>query len=96
MENKQTFKVEGDRHQPYHQVSAYRWRVTEVNQPLIRRTSVEGDTLRVEGDDVDVVCSNDYGISIHTLRMEGDVRLPSGVARATIFQSTPSAWRVTP
>ena len=35
-------------------------------------------------------------ISIHSLRMEGDENrtLPSGAA--TIFQSTPSAWRETP
>ena len=34
-------------------------------------------------------------ISIHTLRMEGDLR--KGIINGTVslFQSTPSAWRVT-
>ena len=35
------------------------------------------------------------GISIHTLRMEGDVLPVSYVTPLSVFQSTPSAWRVT-
>ena len=34
-------------------------------------------------------------ISIHTLRMEGDVNRRLGVPEEEQFQSTPSAWRVT-
>ena len=34
-------------------------------------------------------------ISIHTLRMEGDVNASLGKLSTGEFQSTPSAWRVT-
>ena len=34
-------------------------------------------------------------ISIHSLRMEGDVLYGYGVHPESIFQSTPSAWRET-
>ena len=34
-------------------------------------------------------------ISIHTLRMEGDRFKPENVIQGSLFQSTPSAWRVT-
>ena len=34
-------------------------------------------------------------ISIHTLRMEGDDRYKDFCAKTGLFQSTPSAWRVT-
>ena len=37
----------------------------------------------------------DLNISIHTLRMEGDVNIRGSSKSAQIFQSTPSAWRVT-
>ena len=53
-------------------------------------------TLRMEGDIVVIpLCPAIGFISIHTLRMEGDhivyIKNPS----ESIFQSTPSAWRVT-
>ena len=35
------------------------------------------------------------GISIHTLRVEGDADWTRSTKRGVIFQSTPSAWRVT-
>ena len=60
-------------------------------------TPISIHTLRVEGDYETDCCRYGYGvISIHTLRVEGDGSknfiLP---ALALIFQSTPSAWRVT-
>ena len=53
-------------------------------------------TLRMEGD-LGRVCSLGHvlGISIHTLRMEGDKYKDLGSALQGLFQSTPSAWRVT-
>ena len=62
---------------------------------MTKRISIH--TLRVEGDvsSLGTPSCVPY-ISIHTLRVEGDVavnmRLPNGAE----FQSTPSAWRVTP
>ena len=34
-------------------------------------------------------------ISIHTLRVEGDVCMGLSLVPITLFQSTPSVWRVT-
>ena len=42
--------------------------------------------IRSEGSD----------ISIHSLRMEGDVDLSETTDMTSAFQSTPSAWRETP
>ena len=52
-------------------------------------------SLRMEGDVRSRFLLPQLQISIHSLRMEGDENrtLPSGAA--TIFQSTPSAWRET-
>ena len=36
------------------------------------------------------------GISIHSLRVEGDAARRSSTGRSMLFQSTPSAWRETP
>ena len=42
-------------------------------------------------------CTSVYGcgISIHSLRMEGDILCPNPYFRSAEFQSTPSAWRET-
>ena len=59
-------------------------------------TDISIHTLRVEGD----VPANQnilpFSISIHTLRVEGDVTEIEKSANGRVFQSTPSAWRVTP
>ena len=53
-------------------------------------------TLRVEGDHVKKTVTYDkHLISIHTLRVEGDTLICCFLSRLLLFQSTPSAWRVT-
>ena len=52
-------------------------------------------TLRVEGDDRDFRRQHAAGISIHTLRVEGDEDGKLLGFEDYVFQSTPSAWRVT-
>ena len=37
----------------------------------------------------------ELGISIHTLRVEGDIGRPGKLANLFLFLSTPSVWRVT-
>ena len=59
------------------------------------RVAISIHTLRVEGDYVYFCVLTGKGISIHTLRMEGDLSESARTASALIFQSTPSAWRVT-
>ena len=50
----------------------------------------------MEGDSSDPVPDPYFvGISIHTLRMEGDPVDYLIICRMQVFQSTPSAWRVT-
>ena len=52
-------------------------------------------TLRVEGDSAQIGQTLALFISIHTLRVEGDKSLMEPFRVVLIFQSTPSAWRVT-
>ena len=52
-------------------------------------------TLRMEGDSKLKKQVIETDISIHTLRMEGDRYHPPHQRTSKIFQSTPSAWRVT-
>ena len=52
-------------------------------------------TLRVEGDWQFPDGHGALPISIHTLRVEGDNDFVMAVLLQSIFQSTPSAWRVT-
>ena len=61
----------------------------------LRRISIH--TLRMEGDLAAAsALARQQRISIHTLRMEGDWHLLGLVLKESKFQSTPSAWRVTP
>ena len=50
----------------------------------------------MEGDVIAVIPQLETPISIHSLRMEGDVRHSLKLDREEAFQSTPSAWRETP
>ena len=52
-------------------------------------------TLRMEGDMIDILEQQAAAISIHTLRMEGDEMVNMSLGVEKLFQSTPSAWRVT-
>ena len=52
-------------------------------------------TLRMEGDVTGKVDRSYFYISIHTLRMEGDDGGALYLSARILFQSTPSAWRVT-
>ena len=49
----------------------------------------------MEGDLIDAELALINAISIHSLRMEGDMTARMEVENSTIFQSTPSAWRET-
>ena len=49
----------------------------------------------MEGDSVLCIGHSHNQISIHTLRMEGDSTVWRRCLRSSLFQSTPSAWRVT-
>ena len=49
----------------------------------------------MEGDELSGYSSGQYGISIHSLRMEGDLRNFKRWKKSERFQSTPSAWRET-
>ena len=49
----------------------------------------------MEGDTIVVPLTSKLKISIHSLRMEGDVEETRPVFPRDIFQSTPSAWRET-
>ena len=44
---------------------------------------------------LEYLARGDGDISIHTLRMEGDRAFSTVMRRWMLFQSTPSAWRVT-
>ncbi len=72
------------------------WRVTFRFLFRFPINGISIHTLRMEGD---VLCRWHRqclgGISIHTLRMEGDQSQSPGANAKRIFQSTPSAWRVT-
>ena len=60
-----------------------------------RQARISIHTLRVEGDDaLNNLNSKNY-ISIHTLRVEGDALDAVWRCPSFLFQSTPSAWRVT-
>ena len=52
-------------------------------------------TLRMEGDVRPLLFVGLVAISIHTLRMEGDNDVDLTARTISVFQSTPSAWRVT-
>ena len=49
----------------------------------------------MEGDLLQAVSNQDFQISIHTLRVEGDILHISPYRLSLSFQSTPSVWRVT-
>ena len=61
----------------------------------INKNGISIHTLRMEGDDIAICNSTINKISIHTLRMEGDPLRHLTKKGKYIFQSTPSAWRVT-
>ena len=60
-----------------------------------KRISISIHTLRMEGDQEHKPLRERVEISIHTLRMEGDAGDVVVLTRLLLFQSTPSAWRVT-
>ena len=65
--------------------------IVEMAKPML----ISIHTLRMEGDVKHQASFKVSYISIHTLRMEGDF-VKSGIATiSVVFQSTPSAWRVT-
>ena len=99
-----TLRMEGDlaalraeEEKPEFQSTPSAWRVTGLYLYEDIRIEISIHTLRMEGDAPEGAGSGTTPpISIHTLRMEGDQVLePAAVALAQ-FQSTPSAWRVTP
>ena len=49
----------------------------------------------MEGDYLRLSAHLFHRMSIHTLRMEGDFGSKLPIIRDMLFQSTPSAWRVT-
>ena len=59
------------------------------------RSHISIHTLRMEGDADSAAFYDRSLISIHTLRMEGDSPIQVVPVPVKIFQSTPSAWRVT-
>ena len=65
------------------------------HRPRFRRSRISIHTLRMKGDFNALNAALDVEISIHTLRMEGDSIFLCGHPNERIFQSTPSAWRVT-
>ena len=71
------------------------WRVTarKLLPAIIQTISIH--TLRMEGDHRGGGRQRPGRISIHTLRMEGDTRTTHSSSSRIVFQSTPSAWRVT-
>ena len=71
------------------------WRVTWWAGLMIPPGIISIHTLRMEGDDSGLSCHSGHQISIHTLRMEGDGIPMMRFGVASLFQSTPSAWRVT-
>ena len=66
--------------------------VRYIHQQNMGRISIH--TLRVDGDIDTFGVLPQIHISIHTLRVEGDEYLWADVFPG-VFQSTPSAWRVT-
>ena len=71
------------------------WRVTNKFVVTVVGETISIHTLRVEGDSMFRRFGFKWLISIHTLRMEGDLCELFGVNPEWLFQSTPSAWRVT-
>ena len=71
------------------------WRVTSYADTVSRGRQISIHTLRMEGDVVKGFEGDNLEISIHTLRMEGDESLTWYITLLVVFQSTPSAWRVT-
>ena len=98
-----TLRVEGDRVIPassriarIFQSTPSAWRVTVDLAKVKQLIIISIHTLRVEGDrGLNYIRIFRRIISIHTLRMEGDVFPTSSCNHLTLFQSTPSAWRVT-
>ena len=72
------------------------WRVTSEWQiSIVVHLGISIHTLRMEGDVPQQRLGPVHQISIHTLRMEGDHRHRLFQHIIQVFQSTPSAWRVT-
>ena len=71
------------------------WRVTLARQQREVIIPISIHTLRMEGDVRPLFFAGLVAISIHTLRMEGDVVMNRTSFPKLVFQSTPSAWRVT-
>ena len=70
--------------------------MTEELELKKKQIEISIHTLRVEGDEeLDARRDEVRQISIHTLRVEGDNDFVMAVLLQSIFQSTPSAWRVT-
>ena len=98
-----TLRVEGDppveAHEPVVPISIHTLRVegdaeTEMRAAWLPDISIH--TLRVEGDRfLGLFFGPPSSISIHTLRVEGDSGASTITSSWTLFQSTPSAWRVT-
>ena len=69
---------------------------TKSDGKIIGNACISIHTLRVEGDYLIPRFEPPPSISIHTLRVEGDVSYDAtNGALRTVFQSTPSVWRVT-
>ena len=81
-------------HRNFNPLPPYGGRRTEVflneEEDLFQSTpSVWRETFQLDGD------GNEYGISIHSLRMEGDLLNSNRTMYLQTFQSTPSVWRET-
>ena len=96
-----TLRMEGDypnfdatRHVVQISIHTLRMEGDGVDKRIGYRTAISIHTLRMEGDRIMPFLTSPLKISIHTLRMEGDWTRCS-VSLELLFQSTPSAWRVT-
>ena len=90
-----TFDSPAAQYQEEFQSTPSAWRVTLAGTQYPYGTGISIHTLRVEGDGLTEYISVTVDISIHTLRVEGDYYFRTGFGLCGVFQSTPSAWRVT-
>ena len=71
------------------------WRVTDKAAIPRRQTGFQSTPSAWRVTRVTRLTKSMWQISIHTLRMEGDIPIEQLCAVGHAFQSTPSAWRVT-
>ena len=74
--------------------SARRATICEIMARRVKSISIHA--LREEGDGRARLGTVGHDISIHALREEGDNGIPTALAEAIVFLSTPSARRATP